>query len=82
MAWIRTLDENQAEGRLAELYASAVDPRSGRVDHVLTIHSLAPAGLEAHLALYRHAMRGSRGLPKADRELVAVVVSSVNGCHY
>jgi len=82
MAWIRTLDEEQADGRLAELYAASVDARSGRVDHVLQVHSLAPEGLAAHLALYRHAMRGSQGLPKVERELVAVVVSTLNGCHY
>ena len=82
MAWIETLDEGEAQGRLAELYAGAVDPASGRVDHVLRIHSLAPEGLAAHLALYRHAMRGTPGLRKVDRELLALVVSQANGCHY
>lgn len=82
MAWIRTIDEQAAEGRLAELYARMADPASGRVDHVLKIHSLHPDGLAAHWELYRAAMRGTAGLSAAEREMIAVVVSARNGCHY
>ena len=82
MAWIRTIDETDAEPRLAELYARMSDPRSGRVDNVLKIHSLHPRGLEAHFALYRAVMTGTPGLSQADREIVAIVVSRANGCHY
>lgn len=82
MAWIGTVDEDDAGEELRQLYDQARDPGSGRVDHILTIHSLCPRGLAAHLALYRSAMRGSRGLPKVDREMIATVVSGLNGCHY
>ena len=81
-AWIGTVDEGDAEGELATLYARALDPGQERVDHVLKVHSLHPAGLRAHLEVYRAAMAGTPGLRKVDRELVAVVVSQVNGCHY
>ena len=81
-AWIETVDETEASGRLAEPYASCLDPESGRVDHVLLVHGLHPAGLAAHLALYRSAMSGSAGLRKVEREMIAVVVSKENGCHY
>lgn len=82
MAWIKTIDEGDARGRLAELYGRALDPVSGHVDNVLKIHSLHPRGLDAHLALYKAAMHGTPSFTKADRELVAVVVSEANRCHY
>jgi len=81
-AWIESIDEADAKDQLASLYAQCLDPESGKVDHVLRVHSLHPAGLAAHLAVYRAAMRGTASLPKADREMVAVVVSKANGCHY
>ena len=82
MSWIETVDEGEAEGRLGELYAAMLDPATGRVDNVLKIHSLHPEGLEAHWKLYRAAMRGTKGLRGVEREMIAVVVSRLNGCHY
>lgn len=82
MSWIRSIPEDEASGRLAELYERSRDPHSGAVDNVLAIHGLNPRGLEAHLAVYRSSMHGTPGLPKVDRELVAVVVSRANDCHY
>ncbi len=82
MAWIETKGLAEAEGELAELFAQAVDPESGELDHILAIHALHPAGLRAHLALYTAVMRGTKSLRKVDRELVALVVSDHNGCHY
>jgi len=81
-AWIETKALEEAEGELAELYRRAVDPRTGELDHIMAVHSAHPAGLAAHLALYTAVMRGTRTLPKVDRELIALVVSRENGCHY
>jgi alkylhydroperoxidase family enzyme len=82
MAFIRIVEESEATGELAELYASMVDPEHGRVDEVLRIHGLHPAGLAAHWQLYQAAMRPTAGLRKIEREMVALVVSRTNGCHY
>ncbi len=82
MSWIETIPEEEWEGRLAELYASVVDPVHGRVDNVIQVHSLDPAGLAAHQSVYAAAMAGTRSLRKVEREMIALVVSSVNGCHY
>ena len=81
-AWIESIDEDNAAGELAELYRQCVDPDTGKVDHVLRVHSLHPAGLAAHLAVYRASMQGTKGLRKVDREMVAVIVSKANGCDY
>jgi alkylhydroperoxidase family enzyme len=82
MAWIRTIDEGDADEELAALYARMVDPRIGGVDNIMKIHALHPAGLRGHYELYRAVMRGTEGLPRVDREAIALVVSRINGCHY
>lgn len=82
MTWIRTIPDDKAEGELGALYSRVVDPKSGKVDHILAAHSLHPRGLAAHFELYSAVMSGTRGLRKVDRELIALVVSSLNECHY
>jgi alkylhydroperoxidase family enzyme len=79
MAWIRWVPEEEAEGRLKELYQQC---GSGGVDHILKIHSLNPESLEGHYRLYEHLMRGPSDLSRAEREMIAVVVSQTNGCRY
>jgi alkylhydroperoxidase family enzyme len=59
-----------------------VDQTSGRVDNIMAIHSLNPAGMAAHDGLYRSAMAGTGSLRKVERELIALVVSLENHCHY
>ena len=81
MAWIRTIDEDEAEGELATLYGRLREPWGG-VDNILKIHSLNPASIPGHLELYKNSMHGRSQLSKAQREMIAVVVSSANGCHY
>jgi alkylhydroperoxidase family enzyme len=82
VAWIEALREDRWEGELGELYDRVVDPGHDRVDNIMQIHSLHPAGLAAHDALYRSAMSGTATLRKVERELIALVVSKVNDCHY
>jgi len=82
MAWIETIAEDDWEGDLAALRKRVVDPTSDHVDAIMSIHSLNPAALAAHDAVYRSAMRGTPSLRKVDRELIAFVVSDINDCHY
>ncbi len=82
VAWIDTVPRDEATGELAELYEAVLDPTTGQLDHILQVHSLHPAGLRAHFELYRAVMRSSRGLRKLDREMIALVVSRQNECHY
>ncbi len=82
MAWIPTVAAADATGELRELYERVRDPRTGALDHIMQIHSLHPPGLRAHFELYRAVMRGSATLPAVDRELIALVVSQRNRCHY
>ncbi len=75
------IPESAADGRLAELYAKLVEPWGG-VDNILKIHSLNPPSLAGHFELYRTLMRGRSGLSRAEREMIGVVVSAANHCHY
>lgn len=82
MAWIETIPEDDWEAELGVLYPLVADPAHDRVDNILQIHSLNPRALEAHHALYTSAMSGTAGLRKVDREMIALVVSRINECHY
>ncbi len=81
MAWIKTIDEDAAQGLLAKLYKRVREPWGG-VDNIFKIHSLNPASGRGHLELYRTLMRGRSPLTPAQREMIAVVVSAANRCHY
>ena len=81
MAWIKMISEKEATGRLKELYDRYAEP-SGEVDNILKIHSLNVRSLKTHFDLYAHLMRGRSDLTRIQREMIAVVVSAVNQCHY
>lgn len=81
MPWIEVEDEDAADGKLARLYRGLREADGG-VDNILKIHSLHPESLRAHLALYRTMMFGPGPLSRAQREMIAVVVSATNRCHY
>lgn len=82
MAWIETPREDEWEGDLAELFAQVADRDRNRVDNIMQIHALNPRAMAAHQALYVSAMAGTKTLRKVDREMVALVVSTLNECHY
>ncbi len=82
MAWIDTIREDEWEGDLADLYGAVVDRAHDRVDNVIQVHSLDSRGLAAHQAVYASAMAGTATLRKVERELIAIVVSQINDCHY
>ena len=81
MAWIKMIPEEEAEGELKELYDQNMEPWGG-VDNIIKIHSLSPESLKVHVALYKAVMYGKSLSPRPDREMIAVVVSAVNKCHY
>lgn len=81
MAWIDTIDAADATGNLQELYAEIVESR-GKLSNILKVHSLHPAAMEDHMALYETLLFGRSKLRRATREAIAVVVSSANACTY
>lgn len=81
MTWIRTIEPEEASGRLKKSYDAAV-LRAGRVFGILKTMSLAPPILDAAMGLYQRIMFADEGLARYQRELLAVVTSQANNCHY
>ena len=81
MAWIAEIDEREAEGSLKDQYSKLKESWDG-IDNILKIHSLNPESLAAHVQLYKTVMFGKSPIPRIDREMIALVVSSINQCHY
>ena len=81
MAWIKLIDESQAQGKLARIYGTAIK-RAGRVFNILKIQSNNPDALQASMQLYMAASLGESPLSRAQREMLAVVVSKANDCYY
>ncbi len=81
MAWIEVIDEDDATGELRETYDQILDAR-GKLSNIMRIHSLNPAAMQAHMALYQCLLFGRSGLRRAEREALATVVSVTNDCAY
>lgn len=81
MSHIEQIAESKAEGLLKKIYEQAVQ-RAGKVFNILKIQSLNPETLQAGMGFYLAAMRAASPLSRADRELLATVVSRVNRCFY
>jgi len=81
MSYIEVIAESEATGELARLYRRYGNP-DGSVDSVLRVHSINPPSLEAHCALYVQSMHKPSPLSRAEREMVGVAVSRLNGCDY
>jgi len=82
MAWIRTIGEDEATGRLASIYRAAIE-RAGRVSNVVRVMSLDAGIAHASMRLYQETTtRAASPLPRWFRELIAVTVSRLNACHY
>jgi uncharacterized peroxidase-related enzyme len=80
-AWLRVPGVDEAPPGVAKLFVKASE-RLGFIPNVLRVYALRPRHLELWDAFYDDLMRGESGLTKPQREMIAVVVSTVNRCHY
>ncbi len=81
MAHLRLTDVEEATGPLKREYDAAM-ARAGKVFNIVKAMSLRPGVLRRSMALYRAIMFGSSRLTRAERELLATVVSRTNECRY
>lgn len=82
MPWIEAPHEEDWGEDFASLRDEVIDPEHRRVDWIMRIHALDPGSMRAHNAVYTQAMRGTSTLRKVEREIVALIVSRANDCHY
>lgn len=71
-----------AGGYAHSINASHVAGPNGRVWQIVRIKSLNPVALKKSIGLYATLMKGPSPLMRAQREMLAVVVSKANDCHY
>jgi hypothetical protein len=83
MARIKMVDQSEATGRLADLYASreAQSSAGGGVAEIIKTMSLRPDFLAGIMAASRmHFTDGA--LTRAQHEMIASYVSALNRCRY
>ena len=81
MPWIKTIDEKESKGELKQIYDDLIKKR-GKISNILKIHSIIPKTLQSHLDLYLSIMFNKSSLKRLDKELIAIIVSSINKCPY
>ena len=81
ISWLRVPPEEDAPPGVKALNDKAVE-KLGFVPNVLRVYALRPQHLELWNAFYDDLMRGDSGLTRIQREMIAVVVSTANRCHY
>ncbi len=82
MAWIKTINFEDATGKLKQIY-QRVAGANGKIDHILMSHSLRPHTLEGHMRLYKNVLHHSANqLAKSQLEALGVYVSILNQCDY
>ncbi|MBK87517.1 MAG: alkylhydroperoxidase [Gammaproteobacteria bacterium] len=63
-------------------YFAICQDKLGMVPNVLQAHAFSIEKLNAFTGLYNELMLAESGLSKLEREMIAVVVSSINRCFY
>lgn len=84
MANIKVIPYEEATGRLKDIYEDLIEKRGklGKLAAVHTLQSLNPNTIITHMELYMTIMFSQSPLSRAQREMIAVVVSAANGCEY
>lgn len=81
MAFVPTTPPDEASSLLRKLYDQAVR-RTGKVFQILRVQSARPRVLRSSTQLYLDIMYGESSLSRAQREMIATVVSTANDCFY
>lgn len=83
-ARVTALDLPVAEplSEATQAYFRKAQEKLGLVPNVLKAYAFDEAKLKAFTTFYNDLMLGESGLSKLEREMIAVVVSSVNRCFY
>lgn len=81
MARIEIVPYDKANDKLKPVYDELIAKR-GKLSEVLMIQSLHPASIQSHTSFYMDIMFSKTVLTRAEKEMIAVIVSVANGCTY
>ncbi len=81
MPYVRTIPYEDAEGELKDVYDMMIKTR-GRIPNVQAVSSLKPNIMKTLMGHVASVMYGESGVSRAEREMVAAVVSATNKCQY
>jgi uncharacterized peroxidase-related enzyme len=81
LTWLRVPPDDDVPAEVKELWDKPLE-KLGFVPNVLRVLALRPDHLLRWWSYYDDLMRGESGLTKTQREMIAVVVSAQNRCHY
>lgn len=81
MPYIRQVSDEEAQGAVKRELDRARQ-RAGRVWNIVRIMTPNPQALRTCMDFYGALMFGASPLSRAQREMLAVVVSRTNGCRY
>lgn len=81
MPHVHVLEYDETSGVARREYDAATR-RAGRIWNIVSIQSQLPEVMRDSMRLYSSIMFGESPLTRAQREMIAVVTSGTNECHY
>ena len=81
MSFISYIDYDNIPEELGKVLDKWWSKRS-RPANIIGISGYHPQAMDGHMALYRALQYGRSPLSRTQREMIAVVTSGLNGCHY
>ena len=81
MPYVNTIPYEEAKGELKETYDLMMKTR-GRISNVQAVSSLKPNIMKTLSTHVVSVMYDESGVSRAEREMVAAVVSATNKCQY
>jgi uncharacterized peroxidase-related enzyme len=81
MAYVRKIDPKDADGILRRVFNARMKA-AGRLWEIVAVQSLNAESLRDCMRVYGQIMYGDSHLTREEREMIAVVTSQVNECHY
>lgn len=81
MPHVHVFEYDEATGITRREYDAALR-RAGRVWNIVSIQSQLPEVMRDSMRIYQSIMFGPSPLSRAQREMMAVVTSQANECHY
>lgn len=82
MSYIKEVEPADAQGELKDLYEAIMESRGGRLSPMMKVFSLNPALLRGVREVNSIISFGGSSLGRRREEMIATLVSKINGCHY